>query len=54
VQKILTPTVDEQVCEGLRKAYREMAADRAREAEALDWAEETCGDIADEETCPFA
>ena len=34
---------------GLREAYKEMAADEAREAGALDWAEETCGDIADEE-----
>lgn len=33
---------------GLREAYREMAADRAREAEALDWAEGTCGDVDDE------
>jgi len=34
---------------GLREAYREMAADHAREAEALDWAEGTCGDVVDEE-----
>ncbi len=29
---------------GLRQAYREMAADQAREAEALEWAEALCGD----------
>jgi mRNA-degrading endonuclease toxin of MazEF toxin-antitoxin module len=29
----------------LESTYKAMAADRAREAEALDWAEATCGDI---------
>ena len=28
--------------------YRAMAEDEAREAEAMDWAEATVGDIADE------
>lgn len=32
----------------LHAAYRQMARDEAREAEALEWAEETVGDIADE------
>lgn len=32
----------------LEAAYREMAADEDREAEALDWAEATVGDVADE------
>ena len=30
-------------------AYKEMAADRVRESEALDWSEGTFGDINDEE-----
>ena len=29
-------------------AYQQMARDEAREAEALDWAEATVGDVADE------
>lgn len=32
----------------LDAAYRQMAGDEAREAEALDWAEGTVGDVADE------
>jgi len=32
----------------LHEAYREMAADRARETEATEWAEGTCGDADDE------
>jgi hypothetical protein len=32
----------------LDAAYRQMAADEAREAEALEWSEATCGDVADE------
>ena len=32
----------------LEAAYREMAADETREAEALDWAEATIGDVSDE------
>ncbi len=32
----------------LNAAYRAMAADEAREAEALEWAEGTVGDVADE------
>ena len=32
----------------LDAAYREMAQDEAREAEALEWAEGTVGDAADE------
>jgi len=46
IEDLVRPHV---VRKGLSEAYREMAADEAREAEALDWAEETCGDIADEE-----
>ncbi len=32
----------------LEAAYQQMAADEAREAEALEWAESTTGDVADE------
>lgn len=32
----------------LDRAYREMARDEAREAEALEWSEATVGDVADE------
>jgi predicted CopG family antitoxin len=32
----------------LDAAYKQMAADEAREAEALAWAEGTVGDVADE------
>jgi hypothetical protein len=32
----------------LEAAYRQMAQDEAREAEALEWAEATVGDVADE------
>ena len=45
IEDLVRPHV---VRKGLREAYREMAADRAREAEAAVWAEETCGDVADE------
>jgi predicted CopG family antitoxin len=30
-------------------AYKEMAADKVRESEALEWAEGTVGDLSDEE-----
>ncbi|OGO17691.1 MAG: addiction module antitoxin [Chloroflexi bacterium RBG_16_48_8] len=32
----------------LKAAYKEMAMDQAREAEALEWADATIGDVADE------
>ncbi len=32
----------------LEAAYQQMAQDEAREAEALEWAEATLGDVADE------
>ncbi len=32
----------------LEAAYRQMAQDEAREAEALEWAEATVGDVSDE------
>lgn len=36
------------VDEDLEAAYQEMAADEAREAEALEWIEGLAGDVADE------
>jgi hypothetical protein len=54
MRKKLTLTVDEQpvydgphavVREDLDVAYRQMAADEAREAEAREWAEATVGDM---------
>jgi hypothetical protein len=33
---------------GLEAAYRQMAHDEGREAEALEWAEATVGDVGDE------
>ena len=32
----------------LESAYKAMAADRTREAEALEWVEATCGDVTNE------
>ena len=34
--------------QGLAAAYQQMAADEAREKEALEWVETTIGDVADE------
>ena len=34
----------------LYDGYRDMAADRVRESEALEWAESTCGDVSHEES----
>jgi hypothetical protein len=34
----------------LYNGYRDMAADRLRESEALEWAESTCGDVSHEES----
>ena len=36
---------------GLGAPYREMAREKDRETEALEWAEATVGDIADETRC---
>ena len=45
IEDLVRPHV---VRKGLVEAYKEMAADEAAEAEALEWAEGTCGDVADE------
>ena len=45
IESLVRPYV---VGEDLERAYRQMARDEAREAEALEWAEATVGDVADE------
>ncbi len=45
IQNLVRPYVSRQ---HLDAAYKEMAADEKREAEALAWAEATLGDVRDE------
>jgi predicted CopG family antitoxin len=45
IESIVRPHVVKQE---LAAAYQQMAADEAREREALEWAETTLGDVADE------
>lgn len=45
VESLVRPHV---IGKDLEAAYREMAREEAREAEALEWAEATVGDVADE------
>ena len=45
IESLVRPHV---IREDLDAAYRQMAQDEAREAEALQWAEATVGDVADE------
>lgn len=45
IESLIRPHV---VGKDLEMAYRQMAQDEAREAEALEWAEATLGDVADE------
>ena len=45
IEALVRPHV---VKSSLEAAYREMALDEAREAEALEWADATLGDVADE------
>jgi predicted CopG family antitoxin len=44
IESLVRPHV---VGKDLEVAYRQMARDEAREAEALAWAEATCGDVAE-------
>lgn len=46
VEQLVRPYVTNR---DLEAAYAEMAEDEEREAEALEWAEATVGDVADEE-----
>ena len=45
IETLVRPYV---VGKDLDLAYRQMAAEEARETEALEWAEATAGDVADE------
>lgn len=45
IEELVRPHV---IGKDLDLAYREMAQDELREAEALEWAEATMGDVADE------
>ena len=45
IESLVRPHV---IKHSLEAAYREMALDEAREAEALEWSESTIGDISDE------
>ncbi len=45
IESLVRPHV---VKKDLETAYRQMAQEEAREAEALEWAEATLGDVADE------
>jgi hypothetical protein len=45
IESLVRPYV---IGKDLEVAYQQMAEDEAREAEALDWAEATVGDVADE------
>jgi predicted CopG family antitoxin len=45
IESLVRPYV---VGKDLEVAYQQMAQDEAREAEALEWAEGTIGDVADE------
>lgn len=45
IESLVRPHV---VQEELANAYREMAEEESRENEALEWAESTMGDVADE------
>jgi hypothetical protein len=46
IEDLVRPHV---VKKDLYTAYKEMAADRIRESEALEWTEGTIGDLGDEE-----
>jgi hypothetical protein len=45
IESLVRPYV---IGKDLMTAYRQMAQEEAREAEALEWAEATVGDVADE------
>ena len=45
IESLVRPHVIET---DLDEAYRQMAADEAREAEAMEWIEGTIGDVADD------
>jgi hypothetical protein len=45
IESLVRPHV---IARDLARAYQEMAKEEAREAEALEWAEATVGDVSDE------
>ncbi|MBI3000455.1 MAG: addiction module antitoxin [Deltaproteobacteria bacterium] len=45
VESVVRPHV---IVKDMEAAYRQMAEEEAREAQALEWAEGTVGDVADE------
>jgi predicted CopG family antitoxin len=45
IESLVRPHV---IGQDLEAAYRQMAEDEVREAEALEWAEATIGDVSDE------
>jgi predicted CopG family antitoxin len=45
IEALVRPHV---IAKDLEVAYREMAREESREAEALEWSEATVGDVADE------
>jgi predicted CopG family antitoxin len=45
IESLVRPHV---ISQDLEAAYREMAQDENREAEALEWSEATIGDVSDE------
>jgi predicted CopG family antitoxin len=45
IESLVRPHV---IGQDLEVAYKQMAVEEAREAEALEWAEATVGDVADE------
>ena len=46
IEELVRPHV---VKKNMYAAYKEMAADKVRETEAIEWAEGTVGDLSDEE-----
>lgn len=49
INKVIESLIHRYVADhDLEEAYRMMAQDEAREAEALEWAEGTIGDVSDE------
>ena len=48
IESVVRPHVLKSDLQSLEEVYRRMAADEAREAEALDWAEATIGDVCNE------
>jgi hypothetical protein len=44
IKSLLRPQL---TCRSLDAAYRRMAGEEAREKEAIEWAEDTLGDVAD-------